>query len=224
VTFSIVARCERTGMFGVAVTSSSPAVAARCAYARAGAGAIASQNVTDPTLGTRGLDLLEHGASAEQAIAILRDTGHYIEHRQVLAVDANGGSSAYSGSKALGLNSHATGGNVASGGNLLATENLPARIVAAFTAATGDLGDRIIAAMRAGVEAGGEAGPIHSSGMKLVREVPWPVADLRVDWTEGCPIEELASLWDRYRPQLEDYVTRALDPSSAPGYGVPGDD
>lgn len=223
-TFSIVARCERTGMFGVAVTSSSPAVAARCAYARAGVGAIASQNVTDPTLGRRGLDLLENGASAEQAIAILRDSGSHIEHRQVLAVDARGGAAVHSGPKALGMHAHATGSNVASGGNLLASERLPEQIVEAFQRSQGDLGDRIMAAMRAGVKAGGEAGSIHSAGMKLVREVPWPVADLRVDWTEGCPIEELAGLWEIYRPQLEDYITRALDPSAAPSYGVPGDE
>jgi uncharacterized Ntn-hydrolase superfamily protein len=211
-------------MFGVAVTSSSPAVAARCAYARAGAGAIASQNVTDPTLGRRGLDLLENGASAEQAIAILRDSDSHIEHRQVLAVDARGGAAVYSGPKALGMHAHATGSNVASGGNLLASERLPEQIVDAFQCSEGDLGDRILVAMRAGVKAGGEAGPIHSAGMKLVRDVPWPIADLRVDWTEVCPIEELAGLWERYRPQLEDYITRALDPTAAPSYGVPGDE
>ena len=57
-TFSLVARCEDTGMFGVAVSSSSPAVAARCAYARAGVGGVASQNITDPTLGPRALDMM----------------------------------------------------------------------------------------------------------------------------------------------------------------------
>lgn len=211
-------------MFGVAVTSSSPAVAARCAYARAGAGAVASQNVTDPTLGTRGLDLLEFGASAEQVIAILRDTGRHIEHRQVLAVDAAGSSAVYSGPRALGLHAHATARDVASGGNLLALEAIPEQIVTAFTDAQGDLGDRILTAMLAGVRSGGEAGPIHSAGMKLVRDVPWPVADLRVDWTDGCPVAELAGLWERYKPQLEDYVTRALDPCGAPSYGVAGDE
>ncbi len=80
-TFSIVARCARTGMFGVAVSSSSPAVAARCAYAQAGVGAVASQNVTDPTLGTRGLELMARGASAAETIAILRRTGSYIDYR-----------------------------------------------------------------------------------------------------------------------------------------------
>jgi uncharacterized Ntn-hydrolase superfamily protein len=56
-----------------------------------------------------------------------------------------------------------------------------------------------------------------------VRDVPWPVADLRVDWTEDCPLAALDALWTRYRPQLDDYVTRALNPGGAPGYGVPGD-
>jgi uncharacterized Ntn-hydrolase superfamily protein len=59
--------------------------------------------------------------------------------------------------------------------------------------------------------------------MKLVREVAWPVADLRVDWTEGDPVNELAALWGLYAPQLDAYVTRALDPRKAPSYGVPGD-
>lgn len=60
-TFSLVARCAETGMFGVAISSSSPAVAARCSFARAGVGAVASQNVTDPSLGPLALDLMEQG-------------------------------------------------------------------------------------------------------------------------------------------------------------------
>ncbi|HSF95655.1 MAG TPA: DUF1028 domain-containing protein, partial [Thermohalobaculum sp.] len=71
-TFSIAARCSETGMFGIAVSSSSPAVAARCAHARAGVGAVASQNITDPALGTRALDLMALGARAPEAITILR--------------------------------------------------------------------------------------------------------------------------------------------------------
>ena len=66
-TFSLVARCERTGMFGIAISSSSPAVAARCSYARAGVGAVASQNVTDPTLGPLGLDLMQQGMSCSRS-------------------------------------------------------------------------------------------------------------------------------------------------------------
>ncbi|MER8445423.1 DUF1028 domain-containing protein [Mesorhizobium sp. M1066] len=223
-TFSIVARCSHTGMFGVAVSSSSPAVAARCAYAQAGAGAIASQNVTDPTLGLRGLELLARGASAAEAVAILKRTGAYPEYRQVLAVDAAGKTAIHSGPKALGIWAEARADNVACGGNMLAHDGVPQAMVEAFLASEGHLGDRLIATMRAALKAGGEAGPVHSAGMKLVREVAWPVADLRCDWTDDCPIEQLATLWELYKPQLDAYVTRAINPSDAPSYGVPGDE
>ena len=222
-TFSIVARCAGTGMFGVAVSSSSPAVAARCAYARAGAGAVASQNVTDPRLGERGLDLLTEGASASETVGILRRTGAHIEYRQLLAVDASGGAAVHSGSRILGTWGEAVAENTACGGNLLANSGVPQAMVDAFLASDGHLGDRLIGAMRAGLDSGGEEGPLHSAGMKLVREVPWPIADLRVDWTEGDPIAELAGLWQVFAPQVDDYVRRALDPEAAPSYGVPGD-
>jgi uncharacterized Ntn-hydrolase superfamily protein len=223
-TFSLVARCRDTGMFGVAVASSSPAVAARCAYARAGVGAVASQNVTDPSLGTRGLELMAQGASAPEAVEILRRTGAHSDYRQVLAVDAAGRTAIHSGPNALGVWAEARAEDVACGGNLLADAAVPRAMVAAFQASSGHLGDRLVAVMRAAQDAGGEAGPVHSAGLKLVREVSWPVADLRVDWTEDDPIEGLAALWDLYKPQLDAYVTRALDPSRAPSYGVPGDE
>lgn len=223
-TFSLVARCAETGMFGVAISSSSPAVAARCAFARAGTGAVASQNITDPTLGPLALDLMQAGATAAQAIARIRADNAFIDYRQVLVIDAAGGTAIHSGLNALGIWAEAQGRDVASGGNLLANSGVPQAIVAGFESSTGHLGDRLIAAMRAGVAAGGEAGPVHSAGLRLVDKVSWPVADLRCDWTEDCPIEALASLWDIYKPQLAAYVQRALDPRAAPSYGVPGDE
>ena len=223
-TFSIVARCAETGMFGVAVSSSSPAVAARCAYARAGIGAVASQNVTDPTLGPRALKLMKMGASAEEAVAVIGRTAAYPEYRQVLAVDGTGGTGVHSGPNSLGIWSDAAGPDVACGGNLLANDGVPQAMVDAFLTSSGHLGDRLITVMRAALAAGGEAGPVHSAGMKLVREVSWPVADLRCDWTDNCPIENIAEAWEVYKPQLDAYVTRALNPADAPSYGVPGDE
>jgi uncharacterized Ntn-hydrolase superfamily protein len=222
-TFSIAARCARTGMFGVAVSSSSPAVAARCAHTRAGVGAVASQNITDPSLGTRTLDLMRLGASASQAIEVLRSSTDFMKYRQLLVVDARGQSAIHTGSDALGVRSEAKDENVACGGNLLADVRVPAEMVAAFLGSEGHLGDRLLGAMRAALKAGGEAGPVHSAGLQLVDKVSWPVADLRVDWTEGCPITELSAIWDIYKPQLDAYVTRALNPEAAPSYGVPGD-
>lgn len=222
-TFSLVARCAETGMFGMAISSSSPAVAARCAYARAGVGAVASQNVTDPRLGPATLDLMERGASASEAVRQVVSKAAHIDDRQLLAIDATGNTAIHSGGNVLGNWNEARGVDVASGGNLLAHDGVPAAIVAGFEASTGHLGDRLIVAMRAGLEAGGEAGPVHSAGLLLVDQVAWPVADLRCDWTEDCPIEAVARAWDVYKPQLDDYVRRALNPAAAPSYGVPGD-
>ena len=223
-TFSLVARCAETGMFGLAISSSSPAVAARCSFARAGVGAAASQNVTDPSLGPLALDLMEKGRSAAEAIEEVKRQGKFIEYRQVLVVDNTGSTAIHSGPNSLGIWTQAQGQDVASGGNSLANDTVCQGIVDGFMASKGHLGDRLIAAMRAGLAAGGEAGPVHSAGMKIVDKVSWPVADLRCDWTEDCPIENIATAWEIYKPQLEAYVQRALDPREAPSYGVPGDE
>ncbi len=95
-------------------------------------------------------------------------------------------------------------------------------MVAAFEAATGHLGDRLMAALEAGLAAGGEAGPVHSAGLKIADKLSWPLADLRIDWSD-TPIADLRTAWEVYRPQMAAYVQRALDPTEAPSYGVPGD-
>lgn len=222
-TFSLVARCAQTGMFGVAISSSSPAVAARCAYARAGVGAVATQNVTDPRLGPQALDLMARGASASDAVADVERRSEHMTYRQLLAVDAQGGTGSHSGTNALGIWTEARAENVASGGNLLANPQVPQVMVDDFIASSGHLGDRLLAALHAGLAAGGEMGPVHSAGLKIVDTVSWPVADLRCDWTTDCPVSAITTAWQIYKPQLEAYVQRALDPREAPSYGVPGD-
>jgi uncharacterized Ntn-hydrolase superfamily protein len=223
-TFSISARCPRTGQFGIAVSSSSPAVAARCAHARAGVGAVATQNITDPTLGPKGLDLMASGLSAPEALARLKAEGAHIDYRQIALIDAEGRTAGFSGAKTLGTHHIAAGADVVAAGNLLSSPLVPQAMIDAFTAASGPLGDRLVAAMKAALAAGGEEGPVHSVGMLVVDKVAWPVADLRVDWHETDPIGALADLWELWKPQMEAYVTRALDPSTAPSYGVPGDE
>lgn len=221
-TFSIAARCQQTGQFGLAVASSSPAVAARCAHVRAGIGAVLTQNVTDPRLGPRGLDLLALGASAQDALRILQTSAPHIEHRQLALVDAAGRTSGFSGERCLGIHAIAEGTGAIAAGNLLADAGVPHAMAAAFERAAGTLGDRIVAAMQAGLAAGGEAGPVHSAGMLLTDKVPWAIADLRVDWHD-TPIDELSELWAVWQPQMAAYISRALDPDKAPGYGVPGE-
>lgn len=223
-TFSIAARCPRTGMIGLAISSSSPAVAARCAHARAGIGAVASQNITDPRLGPRGLDLMAAGLSAPAALAALVTQEPLIGYRQLTLVDAKGGAASYSGAHTLGIHAGETAENVVAAGNLLANPDVPKRMVEGFLAKPeAGLGDRLLAAMEAGLAAGGEAGAIHSAGLVLVRDTAWPIADLRIDWHDSAPLAALADLWRLWAPQMEAYVIRALDPASAPSFGVPGD-
>jgi uncharacterized Ntn-hydrolase superfamily protein len=222
-TLSIAGWCARSGQVGVAITSSSPAVAARCAYVRASVGATCTQNITDPRLGPRLLDLMEAGRQAREAIDEIVAAAPLIAYRQVTAVKAGGGTGAYSGAQTLGTYATQTGERAVSAGNLLAAAEVPAAMLTAFDAAEAlDLGDRLLESLLAGIAAGGEAGPVHSAGLLIADRESWPATDLRVDWSDD-PIAELGRLWERWKPQWRDYVTRALDPRSAPSYGVPGD-
>jgi uncharacterized Ntn-hydrolase superfamily protein len=223
-TLSIAGRCARTGQFGVVISSSSPAVAARCAWARSGVGAACTQNITDPRLGPALLDLLEGGASATEAMAAVTAAEPLIAFRQLTAIDRSGGTAYWSGEGTLGTFATAEGPDCVSAGNLLADSNVPLEMVGAFAGRPEeDLGTRLVAALAAGLEAGGEEGPVHSAGLLIVSDTPWPLTDLRIDWSRE-PVTELASLWRLWRPQAESYRQRALDPAAAPSYGVPGDE
>jgi uncharacterized Ntn-hydrolase superfamily protein len=147
----------------------------------------------------------------------------FAAYRQLAIVDASGNVAGHSGGLTLGIHAMAKGAGCIAAGNLLSNTGVPKQMVAAFEASTGDLPSRLLGALAAGLAAGGEAGPVHSSGLKVVRNVAWPVVDLRIDW-HNQPIEALQDLWAVYYPQMEDYVRRALDPSAAPSFGVPGDE
>ncbi len=108
-------------------------------------------------------------------------------------------------------------------GNLLADVQVINAMVLAFENAPGMLAERLLLAMHAAMAAGGEAGPVHSAALKVVGDLCWPIVDLRVDWADEDPIGRLDGLWQAYRPQMQDYLTRALNPTAAPSYGVPGD-
>jgi len=222
-TFSLVARCARTGQFGMAISSSSPAVAARCAHVRAGVGAVASQNVTDPALGPLLLDALQAGLPASEALGSITGGRAHIDYRQLLVVDRTGAVAIHSGAQVLGLWGEARGLDCAAGGNLLASNNIPAAMVSAFEGAAGHLGERLMTALEAGLKAGGEAGPVRSAGLKLADRLSWPLVDLRIDWADD-PIGMLRAGWDVYAPQMAAYVQRAENPTQAPSYGVPGDE
>lgn len=223
-TFSIAGRCAKSGAFGVAITTSSIAVGARCPHARAGVGAVATQNVTDPNLGPLLLDKMSQGLSASDAIhSIIKDRPH-IEYRQLTAVDRNGNSASYSGTHILGTHGVSEAKDCVAAGNLLKSADLPKAMTAAFAANAGEhLAERLLRSLEAGLASGGEEGPVHSAALIVHHTTAFPLVSLRVDWDDGDPIKTLRRLWEDYRPQMGAYLQRALDPTQAPSYGVPGD-
>ncbi|OCW27161.1 DUF1028 domain-containing protein [Pseudomonas aylmerensis] len=222
-TFSVVARCAETGQLGIAISSSSIAVGARCPWLRPGVGAVASQNITLPSLGPQLLDLLEQGLAPSEALATLveQDHSHY---RQVTVIDSQGRTAHFSGAQTLGIHHALSGEQCVAAGNMLADAGVIAAMVRAFEMATGPLAERLLAAMQAGQAEGGEAGPVHSAALVVVDDLLWPIVNLRVDWADEDPIGALDQLWQAYRPQLQAYIDRALNPQIAPGYAVPGDE
>lgn len=223
-TFSVAGRCERTGMFGVAITTSSISVGSRCPHARAGVGAVATQNITDPNLASLVLDAMESGMDAAAAISSITEGRANIDYRQLTAVDKTGNTAHFTGANILGTNAISEQDNCVAAGNLLSSEAVAEAITAGFMAdPSAHLAERLLQGIESGVTAGGEEGPVHSAALIVADTLPFPLVDLRVDWEDDDPIAKLRQLWQAYEPQMLDYLNRAIDPSAAPSYGVAGD-
>jgi uncharacterized Ntn-hydrolase superfamily protein len=218
-TFSLAARCPRTGMIGLAITTSSIAVGSRCAYVRAHVGAVLTQHRTDPRLGPQGLDLLAQGKSAQEAIdALVASTPHH-GWRQLAIVDAKGRTAHYSGGNIASIHGAAVGEGVVAAGNILKVEGVPAAMVRDFAKAPErPLPERLVGALAAGLAAGGEMYELSSAALLVAHEQSFPYVDLRVD-DDKAPIAKLQALWRAYAPQADDFVRRAVAPDDAPGFG-----
>ena len=121
------------------------------------------------------------------------------------------------------MHTHAQGDQAVAAGNLLADEGVIAALLAGYADSdSAAFEDRLLDGLAAALAAGGEAGPVHSAGLLVVEDVPWPVTDLRVDYADD-PIADLVELWRMWKPQKDDYRVRGIDPTRAPSYGVPGD-
>ena len=139
-------------------------------------------------------------------------------------VDTAGRMADFSGSRTLGCHGVATTEGAVAAGNLLSDIGVVHAMIEAFKASAEEhLAERLVRTLEAGQAAGGEEGPVRSAGIMVADKQAWPYIDLRVDWSEGDPIADLRKIWLGWQPQMDDYVTRALNPTSAPSYGVPGD-
>lgn len=209
-TFSIAARCPRTGMLGVATSSKFLAAASLVPYCRAGVGAIASQSFANPYLGIDGLVLLEHGLAAERVMERLveSDSGRVL--RQFAVVDGNGRAAAHTGDRCIPWAGHVEGGGYVCLGNILAGEDVVKGMARAFEmSAEEELPERLLLALEAGQEAGGDRRGRQSAGIYVVHTEEYPYCDLRVD-DHPDPIAELRRIFGLYRQELVPFL--ALSP------------
>ena len=215
-TYSLVGKCARTGMFGAAVTTSSGAVGSRCPYARAGVGAVLTQHRTDPRLGPRGLDLLEAGKSAPEVISELTRDDPTIGWRQLAVIDRDGSTAFFHGDRIKSIHAESEGENCCAIGNIIRNEQVPAAMTAAFEADPEEpLAERLLRALEAGDAAGGEFRQIKSAALLVVHEESFAYVDLRVD-LDRAPLAQLRYHWEFDKPMLQRYVDRVINPDSVP--------
>jgi uncharacterized Ntn-hydrolase superfamily protein len=215
-TFSLLARCADTGQLGIAVTTSDLAVGARVPFAVPGVGVAVTQNRTDPRLGPRMLDLLGAGADARGAVNTAAAETPHRDWRQLAVLTATGGYAAYAGEAVAPAVAMLPGDGCLAVGNMLASGMVAPAITAGYAAADGGLAERLVAGLRAGLDAGGETRALRSAALLVVGEPAFPLVDLRID-DHAEPLAALEELRRAYEPWAGDFVRRALDPDRATG-------
>ena len=212
-TFSLIGRCERTGMLGVAIATSEMAVGSRCIHVAPGVGAIITQASTNPRLGHLGLNLLRAGYSAPRVLAEIAADDQFVERRQLGCLDVSGLSAARTGAENKPWAGHRVDQNVVVAGNMLASAEVADAMFGVFqTSADLPLWERLLQALEAGKAAGGQPNGEVSSGLFVVDREPYAMVDLRVD-LHPEPVAELRRLADAYFPLVPYYNLRPRDPT-----------
>lgn len=215
-TFSVVARCARTGQLGVAVATAVPAVGSMCPFVRARVGAVSTQAWVNPCLALDALKCMEQGASATEALARVMDADEGRQLRQVGLVDAQGRSAAWSGMACTDWFGHIVEPGFAVQGNMLVSAATIQAMAAAMRASESlELAERLLLAMEAGEAAGGDKRGRQSASLEVCDTEAYPLVDLRVD-EHSHPIVELRRVWNIAKLQLLPFV------QSMPRKGGPG--
>ena len=200
-TFSIAAFDPETDSLGVAVQSKFLAVGSVVPWARAGIGAVVTQAIANFNYGPRGLDLMAEGRTAEETLEALTSADEGRDHRQLGVVDARGRAATYTGSECFDWAGGVTGEYYAAQGNILVGRETVDAMAKAYEGTEGDLAARLLAALDAGQEAGGDSRGRQSAALLVVREGGGyggdndRVIDLRVD-EHPDPIKELIRIRD----------------------------
>lgn len=212
-TYSISARCPRTGEYGVGIATYSPNVGVRCPVVVPGRGAGSMQAVANPLLLPMARRLMEQGFSAEKIVAELQSADPFPQSRQLAVVDVYGRAHAFTGEKNPKWCGHVTGDGYAVAGNVLAGEQVVKAMAKAFEdSASEPLAERLVRSVEAGRDAGGQPEEQNSAALLVYGQHPFPIVDLRVD-LHDTPEAELRRLWDWFRPMVPYYVERALSPA-----------
>ncbi|MDQ2094555.1 DUF1028 domain-containing protein [Rhodalgimonas zhirmunskyi] len=217
-TFSIIGRCARTGAFGAAITTSDLAVGGRCVRLLHGKGAMLSQHRTDSRLGDLGIALLGEGKNAQDAVTSVCNSTKDIEWRQIGALDAKGRAAAYHGRRMYSIYTHSIEKDCLALGNILANENVTRKMAEAFARDPAlPLGERLMQALEAGRDAGGEiVGPLRSAAVRVTGEHGIDAMDLRIDISDSTAVEDLRALVNAYAGRAEILRNVALAPEGIP--------
>ena len=201
-TWSIIAKDPETGSFGVAVTTKFFAVGALCPHGTARIGALATQALVNPLYGTDGMRFLAEGRSAEEIVAVLTAQDPGRESRQLHVIDRDGRTAAHTGRECIDWCGHLTDDGVSVAGNMLAGPTVIEATLETYKRRM-DLpfADRLLTALDAGQTEGGDKRGKQSAALKVWRDEPYSMLDLRVD-DHAEPIVELQRL---YRTSLERY-------------------
>jgi uncharacterized Ntn-hydrolase superfamily protein len=208
-TWSIIAREERTGRVGIAVATRFFAVGALVPHIKTGAGAIATQAFINPHYGSRGLALLEEGHNAEQTIATLTQADQGRDNRQLHVMDRKGRFAAYTGAACIDWCGHEVRATFSVAGNMLAGPSVLSETIRVYEAGVGrPFAQRLVAAMQAGEAAGGDKRGRQSAALLIHDSEDYALYDLRVD-DHVDPLGELARLeemarqrWVHFRRQM----------------------
>ncbi|WP_166350951.1 DUF1028 domain-containing protein [Phytoactinopolyspora limicola] len=217
-TYSIVARNETTGELGVAVASHAFAIGRDVVFARPGVGAVATQGVPDPGHGERLLDLLAAGASADEALAAVTAADGAQQLRQTAVVGVRASPAVHRGALCIPHAGHTVGGGFVCQGNLLAVDRTWEKMAAAYRNTSGEWEDRLLAALEAGLSAGGDLRGQQAAAILVVGPEPGsrPRTSLRID-DHAQPLAQLRRLLDL------DRADRRLRAAISVVTGGPGD-
>ena len=202
-TFSIVARDPVTGALGAAVSTARLAVGNRVLHVEHNVGAIATQANTNPLLAKEALQRLQNGVTAKDALDAVLQADEKRDERQLSIIDAKGNVAAFTGTKPDDYKNHIIGKDFIVAGNILVGKETLEAMASAFDALKGTLADRVMAALEAGQQAGGDRRGKISAAIVVVNQAPSSNGyakniDLRIDSSKD-PVAELRVLYDAYK-------------------------